>query len=253
MISSTARRNVERTRRRNQTRCLPCGMGCRGRRSGQRHCRRVFVTWLTRYSECGGPYRAGSGFLVMGVTLGVLTLLASSDGRGDRERLSASLRRAALTVGAVVLLGQLTSQEFRASCERDHLVSCDASVEWGHTAISTRVELVCVDERDCATECFSDFFGRLDGTADRSDGEDTVREVGRPELIFDAARSSAKRETPESRQAQVLRCRANLQSAPSFLRPERNRATLVGHRFDVRISMGQPRQRSIVRMVQGTR
>ncbi|WP_433305951.1 MATE family efflux transporter [Actinoplanes sp. CA-030573] len=43
-------------------------------------------------------------FLVMGVTIGVLPLLAYSYGKGDRGRLTAALRGAAITVGAVVLI-----------------------------------------------------------------------------------------------------------------------------------------------------
>ncbi|WP_066370910.1 MATE family efflux transporter [Herbidospora mongoliensis] len=43
-------------------------------------------------------------FLVMGVTLGVLPLLAYSYGKGDRNRLMSALRASALTVGGVVLL-----------------------------------------------------------------------------------------------------------------------------------------------------
>jgi Na+-driven multidrug efflux pump len=43
-------------------------------------------------------------FLVMGVTLGVLPLLAYSFGRGDRARLFAALRASGLTVGAIALL-----------------------------------------------------------------------------------------------------------------------------------------------------
>jgi multidrug efflux pump len=43
-------------------------------------------------------------FLVMGVTLGVLPLLAYSYGKGDRGRLSAALRAAAITVGGITLL-----------------------------------------------------------------------------------------------------------------------------------------------------
>jgi putative MATE family efflux protein len=43
-------------------------------------------------------------FLVMGVTLGVLPLLAYSFGRGDRNRLFAALRASAMTVGAISLL-----------------------------------------------------------------------------------------------------------------------------------------------------
>jgi multidrug efflux pump len=43
-------------------------------------------------------------FLVMGVTLGVLPLLAYSYGKGDRARLTAALRGAALTVGGIALV-----------------------------------------------------------------------------------------------------------------------------------------------------
>lgn len=43
-------------------------------------------------------------FLVMGVTLGVLPLLAYAYGKGDRDRLNAALRGSALTVGAIVLV-----------------------------------------------------------------------------------------------------------------------------------------------------
>jgi putative MATE family efflux protein len=43
-------------------------------------------------------------FLVMGVTLGVLPLLAYSYGKGDRARLTAALRGSAITVGGIVLL-----------------------------------------------------------------------------------------------------------------------------------------------------
>ncbi|MEU7866646.1 MATE family efflux transporter [Dactylosporangium sp. NPDC049140] len=43
-------------------------------------------------------------FLVMGVTIGVLPLLAYSYGKGDRTRLTAALRGSALTVGAIVLV-----------------------------------------------------------------------------------------------------------------------------------------------------
>ena len=43
-------------------------------------------------------------FLVMGVTLGVLPLLAYSYGKGDRGRLMASLRSAAVTVGGIALI-----------------------------------------------------------------------------------------------------------------------------------------------------
>jgi multidrug efflux pump len=43
-------------------------------------------------------------FLVMGVTLGVLPLLAYSYGKGDRTRLTAALRGSAVTVGGIALL-----------------------------------------------------------------------------------------------------------------------------------------------------
>jgi multidrug efflux pump len=43
-------------------------------------------------------------FLVMGVTLGVLPLLAYSYGKGDRDRLTSALRAAAITVGGIALV-----------------------------------------------------------------------------------------------------------------------------------------------------
>ena len=43
-------------------------------------------------------------FLVMGVTIGILPLLAYSFGKGDRDRLTAALRGGALAVGTIVLL-----------------------------------------------------------------------------------------------------------------------------------------------------
>jgi len=43
-------------------------------------------------------------FLIMGVTLGVLPLLAYSFGKGDRARLSSALRASAVTVGGIALL-----------------------------------------------------------------------------------------------------------------------------------------------------
>jgi Na+-driven multidrug efflux pump len=43
-------------------------------------------------------------FLVMGVTLGVLPLLAYSYGKGDRDRLTSALRAAAITVGGIALI-----------------------------------------------------------------------------------------------------------------------------------------------------
>ena len=52
-------------------------------------------------------------FLVMGVTLGVLPLLAYSFGRGDRARLFAALRASAVTVGAIALLFSVTVFVFR--------------------------------------------------------------------------------------------------------------------------------------------
>jgi putative MATE family efflux protein len=52
-------------------------------------------------------------FLVMGVTLGVLPLLAYSYGKGDRERLAAALRTSAITVGGIVLFFSVTVFVFR--------------------------------------------------------------------------------------------------------------------------------------------
>ena len=52
-------------------------------------------------------------FLVMGVTIGVLPLLAYAYGKGDRLRLNAALRGAAITVGVVVLLFSTTVFAFR--------------------------------------------------------------------------------------------------------------------------------------------
>jgi putative MATE family efflux protein len=43
-------------------------------------------------------------FLVMGVTIGVLPLLAYSFGKGDRSRLTSALRTSAITVGAITLI-----------------------------------------------------------------------------------------------------------------------------------------------------
>jgi multidrug efflux pump len=43
-------------------------------------------------------------FLLMGVTLGVLPLLAYSFGKGDRNRMTSALRASAVTVGGVALL-----------------------------------------------------------------------------------------------------------------------------------------------------
>jgi Na+-driven multidrug efflux pump len=52
-------------------------------------------------------------FLVMGVTIGILPLLAYAYGKGDRERLRSALRASALTVGAIVLLFSGTVFVFR--------------------------------------------------------------------------------------------------------------------------------------------
>lgn len=43
-------------------------------------------------------------FLIMGVTLGVLPLLAYSYGKGDKNRLSEALRKSAITVGGIALM-----------------------------------------------------------------------------------------------------------------------------------------------------
>jgi putative MATE family efflux protein len=53
-------------------------------------------------------------FLIMGVTIGVLPLLAYSFGKGDRGRLRAALRGSAVTVGAVLLVFTATVFVFRA-------------------------------------------------------------------------------------------------------------------------------------------
>lgn len=52
-------------------------------------------------------------FLVMGVTLGVLPLLAYCYGKGDRNRLTSALRGAAVTVGSVSLVFSVTAFLFR--------------------------------------------------------------------------------------------------------------------------------------------
>ena len=52
-------------------------------------------------------------FLVMGVTLGVLPLLAYAYGKGDRDRLAAALRTSALTVGGMVAFFSITVFVFR--------------------------------------------------------------------------------------------------------------------------------------------
>ncbi|RIJ76152.1 MATE family efflux transporter [Nakamurella silvestris] len=52
-------------------------------------------------------------FLLMGVTLGVLPLLAYSYGKGDRNRLSSAVRVSAMTVGTIALLFSVTVFLFR--------------------------------------------------------------------------------------------------------------------------------------------
>ncbi|GIJ46628.1 multidrug transporter MatE [Virgisporangium aliadipatigenens] len=52
-------------------------------------------------------------FLVMGVTIGVLPLLAYSYGKGDRSRLRSALRASAVTVGTIALLFSTTVFLFR--------------------------------------------------------------------------------------------------------------------------------------------
>jgi hypothetical protein len=52
-------------------------------------------------------------FMVMGVTLGVLPLLAYSYGKGDRNRLRSALRASAITVGAIALISATTLFVFR--------------------------------------------------------------------------------------------------------------------------------------------
>ena len=52
-------------------------------------------------------------FLVMGVTLGVLPLLAYSYGKGDRGRLTSALRASAITVGGIALIFSTTVFVFR--------------------------------------------------------------------------------------------------------------------------------------------
>jgi Na+-driven multidrug efflux pump len=52
-------------------------------------------------------------FLVMGVTIGVLPLLAYSYGKGDRDRLMAALRASAVTVGGIVMVFSTTVFVFR--------------------------------------------------------------------------------------------------------------------------------------------
>ena len=52
-------------------------------------------------------------FLIMGITLGVLPLLAYSFGKGDRQRLSSAVRTAAVTVGGVAAIFSVTVFVFR--------------------------------------------------------------------------------------------------------------------------------------------
>ncbi|MEU4831231.1 MATE family efflux transporter [Streptosporangium sp. NPDC023615] len=52
-------------------------------------------------------------FLVMGVTIGVLPLLAYSYGKGDRSRFTSALRASAITVGGIVLIFSATVFVFR--------------------------------------------------------------------------------------------------------------------------------------------
>jgi multidrug efflux pump len=52
-------------------------------------------------------------FLIMGVTLGVLPLLAYSYGKGDRERLAAAVRGSAVAVGSVALVSAVAAFVFR--------------------------------------------------------------------------------------------------------------------------------------------
>jgi len=53
-------------------------------------------------------------FLVMGVTIGVLPLLAYSFGKGDRKRLTSALRGSAVAIGGIMLLFSTTVFLFRA-------------------------------------------------------------------------------------------------------------------------------------------
>jgi multidrug efflux pump len=52
-------------------------------------------------------------FLVMGITLGVLPLLAYSYGKGDRERLMSALRSSAIAVGGLTVLSSVVLFVFR--------------------------------------------------------------------------------------------------------------------------------------------
>jgi multidrug efflux pump len=57
-------------------------------------------------------------FLIMGVTIGVLPLLAYSFGKGDRPRLMAALRGSAITVGGVLALSPRRCSFFVSSYSR---------------------------------------------------------------------------------------------------------------------------------------
>ena len=65
-------------------------------------------------------------FLVMGLTLGVLPLLAYSYGKGDRDRLASALRASAIAVGGITLISAATLIVFRE--EVISLFSADRSV-----------------------------------------------------------------------------------------------------------------------------
>ncbi|WP_213816712.1 MATE family efflux transporter [Glaciihabitans sp. dw_435] len=52
-------------------------------------------------------------FLIMGVTLGVLPLLAYSFGKGDKNRLASALRSSAITVGSIAIASSLAVYIFR--------------------------------------------------------------------------------------------------------------------------------------------
>jgi multidrug efflux pump len=83
-------------------------------------------------------------FLVMGVTLGVLPLLAYSYGKGDRDRLNAALRGSAIAVGAVV--GIFTAVVFLF---RDQLLSAFSSdpsiLTVGVTILTAQLVAACVN------------------------------------------------------------------------------------------------------------
>ncbi|MEU4220631.1 MATE family efflux transporter [Actinoplanes sp. NPDC026623] len=58
-------------------------------------------------------------FLVMGITIGVLPLLAYCYGKGDRDRLMAALRACAVTVGGIVMVFSTTVFRPRGAGDRD--------------------------------------------------------------------------------------------------------------------------------------